>query len=61
MKNPRSLEAGAFPVTFTDTLDSSLNATIAPLPANEFVRRYPIIAVHWLGLPPSPGQREAGR
>ena len=61
MKNPRSLEAGAFPVPFTDTLTSSVNATIAPLPANEFVRRYPIIAVHWLGLPPSPGQREADR
>jgi hypothetical protein len=61
MKNPRSSEAGAFPVPCTDTLTSSVNATIAPFPANEFVRRYPIIAVHWLGLPPSPGQKEAVR
>lgn len=50
MKNPRSFEAGAFPVPFTDTLASSVNATIAPIPAIEFVRRYPIIAMHWLGL-----------
>ena len=61
MKNPRSLEAGAFPVTFTDTLDSSVNATIAPFPANEFARRFPILSRHWPDLPSSPGQKEAMR
>jgi hypothetical protein len=40
MKNPRSSEAGVFPMSFPDTVTDPENDTTAPHHANTFDRRF---------------------
>jgi len=47
MKNPNSCEVGVFPVSFTNTVNTTVNATVAPSQSTEIIRTYPILAKHW--------------